>query len=97
MQDFLTFIEIIIAIVLVIAVLMQVRGQGTGVFGSAQTTFRTRRGMERTLFRFTIVLAAVFAHAVIGHTPFKVAEISRSAFPGVDLFDVVRVRDLSGH
>ena len=60
MQDFLTLIEIIIAIVLVIAVLMQVRGQGTGVFGSAQTTFRTRRGVERTLFRFTIVLAAVF-------------------------------------
>ena len=57
MQDFLTFIGIIIAIVLVIAVLMQVRGQGTGVFGSAQTTFRTRRGMERTLFRFTIGLA----------------------------------------
>ena len=60
MQDFLTLIEIVIAIVLVIAVLMQVRGQGTGVFGSAQTTFRTRRGVERTLFRFTIGLAAVF-------------------------------------
>ena len=60
MQDFLTFIEIIIAIVLVIAVLMQVRGQGTGAFGSAQTTFRTRRGVERTLFRFTIILAALF-------------------------------------
>ncbi len=60
MQDFFTLIEIIIAIVLVIAVLMQVRGQGTGVFGSAQTTFRTRRGVERTLFRFTIGLAAVF-------------------------------------
>ena len=60
MQDFLTFIEIIIAIVLVIVILMQVRGQGGGVFGSAQTTFRTRRGVERTLFRFTIILAAVF-------------------------------------
>ena len=60
MQDFLTFIEIIIAIVLVIVILVQVRGQGTGVFGSAQTTFRTRRGVERTLFRFTIILAAVF-------------------------------------
>ena len=60
MQDFLTLIEIIIAIVLVIVILMQVRGQGGGVFGSAQTTFRTRRGVERTLFRFTIILAAVF-------------------------------------
>lgn len=60
MQDFLTFIEIIIAVVLVTVILVQVRGQGTGVFGSAQTTFRTRRGVERTLFRFTIILAAVF-------------------------------------
>ncbi|MCZ6615302.1 MAG: preprotein translocase subunit SecG [Chloroflexi bacterium] len=60
MQDFLTFFEIIIALVLVIVILMQVRGQGGGVFGSAQTTFRTRRGVERTLFRFTIILAAVF-------------------------------------
>ena len=60
MQDFLTFIEIIIAVVLVIVILVQVRGQGGGVFGSAQTTFRTRRGVERTLFRFTIILAAVF-------------------------------------
>ena len=60
MQDFLTFIEIIIAVVLVAVILVQVRGQGGGVFGSAQTTFRTRRGVERTLFRFTIILAAVF-------------------------------------
>ena len=60
MQDFLTFVEIIIAVVLLIVILVQVRGQGTGVFGSAQTTFRTRRGVERTLFRFTIGLAAVF-------------------------------------
>ena len=60
MQDFLTILETIIAVVLVIVILMQVRGQGGGVFGSAQTTFRTRRGVERSLFRFTIILAAVF-------------------------------------
>ena len=60
MQDFLTILETIIAVVLVIVILMQVRGQGGSVFGSAQTTFRTRRGVERSLFRFTIILAAVF-------------------------------------
>lgn len=60
MQDFLTFIEIIIAIILVIVILAQVRGQGTGMFGSAETTFRTRRGVERMLFRFTIGLAVLF-------------------------------------
>lgn len=60
MQEFLTFIEIIIAIILVIVILAQVRGQGTGMFGSAETTFRTRRGVERMLFRFTIGLAVLF-------------------------------------
>ena len=60
MQEFLTFIEIIIAIILVIVILAQVRGQGTGMFGSAETSFRTRRGVERMLFRFTIGLAVLF-------------------------------------
>ena len=53
---------IIIAVALGAAVLAQVRGGGLGgIFGgSGESTFRTRRGFERTLFRFTIVLAVVF-------------------------------------
>jgi preprotein translocase subunit SecG len=30
------------------------------LFGSAQTSGRTRRGLEKTLFQFTIVLTALF-------------------------------------
>ena len=53
---------IIIAVALVATVLAQVRGGGLGgIFGgSGESAFRTRRGFERTLFRFTIVLAVVF-------------------------------------
>ncbi len=53
---------IIIAVTLVGVVLAQVRGGGLGgIFGgSGESTFRTRRGFERTLFRFTIVLIVVF-------------------------------------
>jgi preprotein translocase subunit SecG len=53
---------IIIAVALVITVLAQVRGEGlSGIFGGqGESTFRTRRGFERTLFRFTVVLAVVF-------------------------------------
>ena len=53
---------IIIAVALVVAVLAQVRGGGLGgIFGgSGESAFRTRRGFERTLFRFTVVLAVVF-------------------------------------
>ena len=60
MQTYVNLTEIIIAIVLVVVILLQVRGQGGGLFGSGQSSFRTRRGVELTLFRFTIILATVF-------------------------------------
>ncbi len=61
----MTYIEIalvLIAAVLVVVVLAQVRGGGlSGIFGGGgESTFRTRRGLERTLFRFTIALIIVF-------------------------------------
>ena len=61
MQTYFTIAEIIVAIVLITVVLAQVKGQGTGLFGSAQSTFRTRRGVELTLFRFTIAMGVLFA------------------------------------
>jgi len=39
---------------------MQVRGSGTALFGQADSSFRVRRGIERLLFRSTIVLAVIF-------------------------------------
>ena len=60
MQTYFNLAELIVAIVLIIVVLAQVRGAGSGLFGSAQSSFRTRRGVERVLFRFTIVLGCVF-------------------------------------
>ena len=41
-------------------ILLQVRETGSGLFGSGQASFRTRRGLEKSLFQFTIVLAFVF-------------------------------------
>jgi protein translocase SecG subunit len=46
--------------VIVLLILTQVKEAGGGLFGSGQSTFRTRRGLEQTLFQFTIILAAVF-------------------------------------
>jgi len=53
---------IVVAVVLGIVVLAQVRGGGlSGVFGGGgESAFRTRRGLEKTLFRFTIALIVVF-------------------------------------
>ncbi len=52
--------QILVSIVLVLVILLQVRETGSGLFGSAQASFRTRRGLEKSLFQFTILLAVVF-------------------------------------
>jgi preprotein translocase subunit SecG len=59
-ESFFQTAQILVAVLLVAIILVQVRGQGSGFFGSGQASFRTRRGVEKTLFQFTIVLAVVF-------------------------------------
>jgi len=61
-MSLLNVAQIIIALMVVGVILVQVRGGGLGgIFGgSGESAFRTRRGVERTLFRFTIVLVVVF-------------------------------------
>jgi preprotein translocase subunit SecG len=61
-MSLLNIAQIIIAVMVVVVILAQVRGGGLGgIFGgSGESAFRTRRGIERTLFRFTIVLVIVF-------------------------------------
>ena len=59
-MQLLNLVQIVVSILMVIVILMQVRGQGTGLFGSAESSFRTRRGVEKTLFQFTIILIVVF-------------------------------------
>ncbi len=56
----LNIVQIAISIILVVIILLQVRGQGTGLFGAAEGSFRTRRGIERVLFQFTIFMVVVF-------------------------------------
>jgi preprotein translocase subunit SecG len=59
-QPYLNIAQILVSVVLVLVVLLQVRELGTGLFSAAQTSFRTRRGLEKTLFQFTIALAVLF-------------------------------------
>ena len=53
-------LQIIVSLLVIAIILVQVKGQGSGLFGSAEGSFRTRRGLELTLFRFTIFLIIVF-------------------------------------
>ncbi len=58
---YLQVVQIIIAVALTVAILLQARGAGLGsVFGGTGAVFKTRRGIDRMLFRTTIVLAVVF-------------------------------------
>ena len=61
MFSYLNVASIIVSIVLILVFLLQVRGGGLGgIFGSPDTVFRTRRGVEKTLFQLTIVLLVIF-------------------------------------
>ena len=61
MQTYLNVAQIILSIALVLAILLQVRGGGLGgIFGQADSVYRTKRGVEKTLFQLTIALVVLF-------------------------------------
>jgi preprotein translocase subunit SecG len=61
MKAYLEIAQLVVAIVLIIALLLQVRGGGLGgIFGQQTGVYRTKRGIEKTLFRFTIVMMIIF-------------------------------------
>jgi len=61
MPIYLNVAQLVISIALILVIMFQVRGGGLGgIFGQADTVFRTRRGMEKRLFQFTIVLVILF-------------------------------------
>jgi preprotein translocase subunit SecG len=61
-NPFLAVGQIIVSIALMVAILLQARGTGlSGAFGGDSAVYRSRRGIERRLWQFTIVLAVLFA------------------------------------
>ncbi len=59
----LPYIQIALSILLIIMILMQRSASGLGgAFGadSGSSTFNTRRGVEKTLFNATIIIAILF-------------------------------------
>ena len=61
MQTYLNISQIVLAVALILIVLLQVRGGGLGgIFGQADTVYRTKRGLEKTMFQLTVVLAVLF-------------------------------------
>jgi preprotein translocase subunit SecG len=58
---FLAIGQVIVSIALIAAILLQSRGTGlSGTFGGDSAVYRSRRGVERRLWQFTIVLLVLF-------------------------------------
>ena len=60
MNDFMNLLQLLVSVLLVVVILAQVKEGGGGLFGSASSTVHTRRGLEKTLFQFTVFLAIAF-------------------------------------
>lgn len=61
MQQILPYIQMILSIILIGAVLLQQRGSSLGSsFGGDSSTYSSRRGIEKTLFITTVVVGALF-------------------------------------
>ena len=61
MQTYLNVAQIVLSVALILIILLQVRGGGLGgIFGQPDTVYRTKRGLEKTLFQLTIALVVIF-------------------------------------
>lgn len=53
--------QLIVSVALVLSVILQARGAGlSGAFGGDSAVYRSRRGIERRLWQFTIALLVLF-------------------------------------
>ncbi len=61
MPTYLCVAQMSLSIVLIITIFFQLHGGGFGgIFGQADSVYRSRRGLEKTLLRLTIVLVVIF-------------------------------------
>ena len=61
MSSYLLIAQILVTVALILVVLLQTRSGGLGgIFGQPSTVYRTRRGVDKTLFQITVALAVMF-------------------------------------
>lgn len=60
-KTLLTVLQVMVSILLITAILLQQKGAGLGgVFGGTGNVYSTKRGVDKILFRATILLAVLF-------------------------------------
>ena len=66
MKNLFDIIAVSAAILMVICIMLQNRGQSLGAaWGGDSSYYRSKRGAERVIFNGTIVLAVIFVVAVL--------------------------------
>ena len=66
LNDILQFVMIGSAVLLVVAIILQQRGATLGAgFGASGELYTTRRGVDKSLFEATIVLAVIFVVSIL--------------------------------
>lgn len=65
--SFLQYVTVGSGILMIVCILLQQRGASLGAgFGSSGELYTTRRGLDKSLFDTTIVLAVVFVFSILG-------------------------------
>ena len=73
MENVLLLGQILVSFALMASILLQTRGAGLGAtFGGDSSVYRSRRGIEKRLFQFTIVVAVLFV--LFSFIAFKLGE-----------------------
>lgn len=66
MRLIITILEIGVAVLLTGAIILQAKGTGLGsAWGGSGETYQSRRGVEKIIFRGTIILAVLFGALAI--------------------------------
>lgn len=66
--NILQIVTIVSAVLMVLCILLQARGASLGAgFGSSGELFTTRRGIDKSLYEATIVLAVVFVLSIVAN------------------------------
>jgi len=76
----LPIIQLIVAILLIICILLQQRGSGLGAaFGGEGSVYRTKRGAEKFIFTFTIILVVLFLGLALINVYLNTNQISNNS------------------
>lgn len=72
METLFNIVQILVSAAVVLVITLQVKGGGLGgIFGQADTVYRTKRGLEKRLHQLTIILVALFV--IVSIVSLKVA------------------------